>query len=207
MPTVVPSVTEASEPALDAGLLQERKIASAGAAGVEGCFPTTSRPVSSSSTTRSVNVPPVSIPAWSATQLVPPYRGSQYSAKSRSQAGSQKSAGSPSASALPGAARTAAGRRAGRRRRPGGPSRPSASASRPRPPLLENAVAVVEVGGRLAAREAVARRGARAELLLGGAERVCASSRGTTTTPSSSPRTRSPGATATPAQVTGSPSR
>ena len=100
MPTVVPSVTEASEPASTPASSRERKIASAGADGVDGCFPTTSRPVSSSSTTRSVKVPPVSIPAWSATQLVPPYRGSQYSAKSRSQAGSQKSARSPSASAL-----------------------------------------------------------------------------------------------------------
>ena len=80
MPTVVPSVTEASEPASTPGLLQGRgRSPRAGADGVDGCFPTTSRPVSSSSTTRSVKVPPVSIPAWSATQLAPPYRGSQYS--------------------------------------------------------------------------------------------------------------------------------
>ena len=72
--------------------------------------------------------------------------------------------------------------------------------------LLEDAVAVVELGRGLASRERRPARSARgrASPRRPRARRPRAPA-GTTTTPSSSPRTRSPGATATPAQVTGSP--
>ena len=71
VPTVVPTVTDASEAASTPAASSERKIAAAGSAGVDGTLATTVRPVSSSSTTRSVNVPPVSMPAWSATRQLP----------------------------------------------------------------------------------------------------------------------------------------
>ena len=63
MPTVVPSVTEASDAGVDARRLEGAEDRLGGAAGVDGALPTMSGPVSSSSTTRSVKVPPVSMPA------------------------------------------------------------------------------------------------------------------------------------------------
>ena len=48
----------------------------------------------------------------------------------------------------------------------------SASATRPPPALLEDAVAVVELGRGLAARERVLHEALEAELLLGGGERL-----------------------------------
>src|SRR4051794_22557677 len=166
VPTVVPSVTDASAAGSTPADSSDRKIAAAGSAGVEGTFATVGRPVSASSTTRSLNVPPVSMPAWSATSGVAvtrqPVVVEQALAAGIAEVGALAAGlGAPDAPEERPSAQ------------PAGSLCRAAPVDLERPPLahLEDAVAVVEVGRRLAPRERVGDDPLEAELLLGPRQR------------------------------------
>ncbi len=62
MPIVVPTTTKLTAAGSNPAASSEASIAATGLAGFEGTLATCQRPVSSSTATRSVNVPPVSMP-------------------------------------------------------------------------------------------------------------------------------------------------